>query len=150
MKKICSLNELHKVVKSEPVEKLSKTKSITPKDISCEYIGDVSVGGVLHSVYLTDWKFSSGEYGHIVPQANKIYLSRHQDPHNMLVTLCHEMLHKILEEYQLPNLLTTNNSNNMEVIVETLDKPIANDLLLSEINFKMFRRILKGEFSEEK
>jgi len=36
-----------------------------------------------------------------------------------------------------------------EAITETLDKPITNDLLLSEINFKMFRRILSGEFSKE-
>lgn len=147
------MNDLRKL--KQEMQKNSKAlpRKIKPsnKDMVCEYIGEVTVGGVLHEVYLTDWKFGRGEYGHIIPEANKIYLSKHQNPHNLLVTLIHEMLHRILGEYQIYKLLSDSNLFQMEEsIVETLDTPITNDLLLSETNFKMFRRILSGEFVEEK
>lgn len=151
MKGVDHLKELHKEVKGISFKKAERVSKTLPSDVVCKYVGEISIGGVLHRVYLTDWKFGGGEYGSIVPSANKIYLSKHQNPHNMLITLIHEMLHKVMEEYQLIRLISDGGSSwqVMENITETLDTPITNDLLLSQTNFKMFRRILSGEFSEE-
>lgn len=143
--------ELRKEVYKKGVKELPKKINLSNQDMVCNYIGDVNIGNVIHQVYLTDWKFQSGEFGHIILEANKIYLSKQQSPHNLLVTLIHEIMHRILREYQLHRLVadSTNVFQIEESIVETLDTPLCNDLLLSEINFKMFRRILSGEFSEK-
>lgn len=134
-------------------EKKKETKEvIKSKDLKCKHIGVISVCNVPVDVYLVDWKFNGGhEHGHIIPAANKIYISREQSPQHMLVTLVHEMMHKISNEYQIHHIIA--NASSLwqvdEHIIEAYDQPIVMNLLLSEVNSEMFNRILGGEFHQE-
>ncbi len=131
------------------VETLDRDSMPPSKDMVSKFIGTINIGGVIFSVYLTDWKSTPNEYGSIVTPSNRIYLNRHANPQQMLTALVHEMLHYMFEEYQIRKLLDGQVRDMEENIIEALDKPITTDILMNPDNFKMFRRILSGEFYED-
>lgn len=118
------------------------------KDIVCKHIGSVIICNQKIDVYLVDFNIVDSEHGHIICPANKIYLSKEQSSEQMLTTLIHECLHKMFEEHQIGKNNLEGAPNAEEKVVEALDSPITQDILLSKTNRKMFNKILKGKLPE--
>ena len=111
-------------------------------------IGIISLQGFSFKVCLDGWRRSGEDQGSINPLAGIIYLASNQSPDQMLITLVHEVMHYLIDELRIAELLDTckDKKSFEEEIAERLDGGLTSILLLDKDNQALFSKILSQDF----